>query len=373
MTDSQTAEAGASFAPFLPSNTEATDPPNAPDPATPRSLVLENAMVAPDLDNAFSCTNHFDDEAGGDWLTPANEGQRKSHRGEVGLEAPSTAGRRNAHRGWTPERKRLFHQTLAESGVVLEAARAAGMSAHAAYALRNRDPLFDAGWEAALTLARRRLVDDLYARAVNGVVEQVYRGGVKVGERHRYDNRLSMAVLTRLDARLDRAEARGDAHLRVARRWDDYLDALGADRADEAQELLAAPEPEPEEIAETAQHCDLHDVEEVEMDEDDEETRALHFYNGMSAWQEHGVWWTDFPPPDDFDGEEDGEWGVDDDYRRELTPDEQAVYDAQAAADIAEARRLRDLYFELTVEEEKTQDADAGASGGDVPDPPAPQ
>jgi hypothetical protein len=25
--------------------------------------VLENAMVAPDLDNAFSCTNHFDDEA----------------------------------------------------------------------------------------------------------------------------------------------------------------------------------------------------------------------------------------------------------------------------------------------------------------------
>jgi hypothetical protein len=118
---------------------------------------------------------------------------------------------------------------------------------------------------------------------------------VKVGERHRYDNRLSMAVLTRLDARLDRAEARGDAHLRVARRWDDYLDALGADRADEAQALLAAPEPEPEEIAETAQHCDLHDVEEVEMDEDDEETRALHFYNGMSAWQEHGVWWTDSP------------------------------------------------------------------------------
>lgn len=55
---------------------------------------------------------------------------------------------------------------------MLEAARAAGMSAHAAYALRNRDPLFDAGWEAALTLARRRL-------AMRGRSERRQAGEVK--------------------------------------------------------------------------------------------------------------------------------------------------------------------------------------------------
>lgn len=141
MTDLQTAEAGAPFAPSFPSNRAAApgEGPQAPDPSTPRSLDPANSLVAPDLDNSISCTRHFGQE------------------GEVGFDASSTGDRRKSHRGWTPERKVLFHETLAQSGVVLEAARAAGMSAHAAYALRNRDPLFDTGWEAALTLARRRL------------------------------------------------------------------------------------------------------------------------------------------------------------------------------------------------------------------------
>ena len=136
MTDSNPAEAGASTAhPYNP----AIDGHRAPGPA--------ESLIAPYLHNSFTEVRH---------------------------------GR---HDGWTPERKRLFHETLAGGGVVSDAARAAGMSAQSAYNLRHRDPLFDAGWDAALLLARRRLADDLYARAVNGCVEQIHKDGVIVAER----------------------------------------------------------------------------------------------------------------------------------------------------------------------------------------------
>jgi len=360
MTDSQTAEAGASFAPFFPSSRPAApgDMPREPNSETPRSLEPKNALVAPDLENSFSQTNHV------------------NHDGGTGWESPSTVRRRNVLNGWNPERKRLFHETLAQSGVVLEAARAAGMSAHAAYALRNRDPLFDAGWEAALTLARRRLADDLYARAVSGVVEQIHRDGVVVAERHRYDNRLSMAVLTRLDARLDRAEARDDAHLRVAARWDEYLDALEADRPDDARALLAPPEPAPATITDGVQHCDPCDAKDDadEIDEDDPDANG-----GMSVWKEGGQWRTDFPPPDDFDGWEEGEWGVDDDYFRDLTPAEALVLLADNTPAVEAARRHRDAFFGFAEEEEEAslQDSDPAAMPAlpprEDPGPPTPQ
>lgn len=228
------------------------------------------------------------------------------------------------HDGWTPERKRSFHATLAEVGVVAEAARVAGMSARAAYNLRNRDPLFDAGWEAALLLSRRRLADELYARSVNGCVEQIHRGGAIVGERHRYDNRLSIAVLTRLDTRLDRALARGDGPVNVAARWDEYLDALGEDRDDDARALLEpppppAPKPTPApDPAKCTQHREHHELHHQKVD--------LHSVRR----DEDGVYWTDYPPPPGFDpAEEFGRYG-DDDYERFLTPEEEEITVAAA-------------------------------------------
>ena len=51
-------------------------------------------------------------------------------------------------------------------------------------------------------------------------------------------------------------------------------------------------------------------------------------FGGRDVWDdEDGNWWTDFPPPAGFDGEEDGKWG-DPDYKRALAADEQAVIDA---------------------------------------------
>lgn len=65
-------------------------------------------------------------------------------------------------------------------------------------------------------------------------------------------------------------------------------------------------------------------------------------------WEEEDGWWTDYPPPPGFDGEEEGEYG-DGDYRRALSPAEQAVIDADVAEEDAEelarAEAQRDAYF----------------------------
>src|SRR5688500_6053614 len=63
---------------------------------------------------------------------------------------------------------------------------------------------------------------------------------------------------------------------------------------------------------------------------------------------EEGIWWTSFPPPADFDGEEEGEYG-DDSYKRTLSEREQVVVDAQIeeedCEELAAQRARRDLFF----------------------------
>src|SRR3954471_3689968 len=103
------------------------------------------------------------------------------------------------HDGWTGERMATFLETLAETAVVAEACDAAGMGISGAYAARRRNPVFAAAWDAALGIARERLADTLLARAMEGNVEQIWRDGVVVGERHVLDNRLGLAILRRLD------------------------------------------------------------------------------------------------------------------------------------------------------------------------------
>ena len=78
--------------------------------------------------------------------------------------------------------------------------------------------------------------------------------------------------------------------------------------------------------------------------------------------EEEDGWWTDYPPPAGFDGEEVGEYG-DDDYRRRLSPAEQAVVDSDLAEELEEKRARaeaqRDSYFGF--------DADSRAQGGAEP------
>src|SRR5262245_11767563 len=115
--------------------------------------------------------------------------------------ADSRSGRKTRHDGWTPERIRTFLESLAQCGVVEDACRAAKMSKQAAYAFRNsaKGRPFDVAWRTAQQLARQVVADELQSRALNGCIDVIERNGVVVARRHRHDNRLAMAVLTRLD------------------------------------------------------------------------------------------------------------------------------------------------------------------------------
>jgi len=111
--------------------------------------------------------------------------------------------------GWTPDRIRTFLEALAECGCVADAAARAGMSVRSAYYLRNRaeNGAFRYAWDAARLLARDQMAENLTSRALNGYVEIVTRDGKPWLERRRYDNRLSLAMLARLD---HLAEAQGE-------------------------------------------------------------------------------------------------------------------------------------------------------------------
>lgn len=158
--------------------------------------------------------------------------------------------RKPRHDGWTPEAVAGFLRQLAATGVVEHAARTVGMSATAAYNFRNRRQgrAFAKMWDAMLVhRARARIASELQARAIAGCVSVRKRDGEVVGEYHYYDNRLAMALLTRLD-RLAERDAASDAHLRtLSEDLDDYCDyvAAGGD-ADAFVEARRPPDPEPE-------------------------------------------------------------------------------------------------------------------------------
>lgn len=287
---------------------------------------------------AFPSTHSAPDAASGNLVAPH-------------LESSFTETRRMRSDGWTAAARRTFLDGLAERATVTAACQAAGMSARAAYNLRNRDALFATAWDAALIHGRRRLEDDLIERSLNGCIEQIWKDGCIVAERHRYDNKLSIAVLTRLDRRLDRAEELGLPHLRAASNWEAFIEAVAEERAEEARALIAPPPQD------AANHHELHELNdensrisgENEMDENEG-------FDPHLLWQgEQGEWMTDYPPPPGFDGYQRGRYG-DDRYQRDCTPDEIAAIEAEQEADRAELRaeaeHRRDQRFGFARDEE---------------------
>jgi hypothetical protein len=104
------------------------------------------------------------------------------------------------HDGWTEVRKVHFLEHLAGHGNVRAACSSVGMSHEAAYRLRRRDPLFARAWGAALVLAREASAEVLACRAIDGIEEEVWYRGELRGTRRRYDSRLLLAHMARLDA-----------------------------------------------------------------------------------------------------------------------------------------------------------------------------
>src|SRR4051812_45256954 len=139
--------------------------------------------------------------------------------------------RKPRHDGFTPEKIGVFLRDLAASGVVEHAAAAAGLTASAAYAFRNRRQgrAFAKMWDAVLVhRAGARLASELQGRAIAGCVIIRKRDGECVGEYLYYDTRPARPPPPRLDRLADK-EAASEAHLRaLAEDLDEFTECLAS-------------------------------------------------------------------------------------------------------------------------------------------------
>jgi hypothetical protein len=101
------------------------------------------------------------------------------------------------HDGWTLQRQRVFIDALGRCGLVAAAAREVGMTPKSAYRLRARAGAesFCAAWDVAVDQGRAVMCDTAIARALDGEAVPIFRRGVQVGERRRYDNRLLITAM----------------------------------------------------------------------------------------------------------------------------------------------------------------------------------
>ena len=151
------------------------------------------------------------------------------------------------HSAFTPERRVQFLDILSGNGNVRSACTLTGISPQAAYKARRRDARFAAGWDGALLLAREHAESVLADRAINGVEEVVFYRGEEVGRRVKYDNRLLLALLGRLDRRCGDARAE-----EAAERFDEILAAIGGAEPDAAMVEAATSIPQRSAWARTA-------------------------------------------------------------------------------------------------------------------------
>ena len=267
------------------------------------------------------------------------------------------------HDGWTGEKMAIFCETLAETAVVAEACDAARMGISGAYAARRRNSVFAAAWDAALTIARERLADTLLARSMEGNIEQIYKDGELVGERHVLDNRLGLQILRRLDRMAEHNMCSCGGRSPVRSKTLDPCVRRGAQTIDWALAVDALRTGDDESVAKALALIDGDEVEEVEGAPnlplcDDEEDEALDLTD--RCWKDgiDDIWMTDFPPQADFTGYESRPYddiGDEERYVRVCTEEEVAILEADAerarAAERAEDEQLRDAWFALLREE----------------------
>jgi len=110
--------------------------------------------------------------------------------------------------GWTADRQRQFIATLANTGSVAEAARAAGITARSAYRLRAdpRGAAFAKAWEAAIMTAAGRLTAIAFDRAITGSPRRLWRDGELVATQTVPSDQMLMFLLRHLQPRLFGAE-----------------------------------------------------------------------------------------------------------------------------------------------------------------------
>ncbi len=149
---------------------------------------------------------------------PDNEAAFLRHASQALPLKIDEATKASNHNTWTPARKAAFLHHLAETGNVRASAARVGLSHQSGYLVRRRDRVFRAGWDAALVLAREVAAQALATRALDGTPEAVWFRGQQVGTKVRYDGRLLLAHL----ARLDKAAAETEAG-ELAERFDELV------------------------------------------------------------------------------------------------------------------------------------------------------
>ena len=135
---------------------------------------------------------------------------------------------------FTPALKLRFLDELSNHGNVRVAAGRVGVSRSGAYLARRRDAGFASGWRSALCLARDHAEAVLAERALEGVEEPVYYRGELIAVRRRFDSRLLLAHLTRLDALC----AEDEVALRGAEQFERVLAGVG-ELSDQRADALA--------------------------------------------------------------------------------------------------------------------------------------
>ncbi|MGB7407490.1 MAG: hypothetical protein WA908_03210, partial [Pontixanthobacter sp.] len=128
---------------------------------------------------------------------------------------------RVAQHQFSRERQATFLNRLAACGSARSAVRSAGVSHQTAYRQRRACAAFRRAWDAALLIAREQAEEMLACRAMEGVEEEVWFHGEVVGTRKRYDTRLLLAHLARLDRLGDRADVAN-----LAEHFDAAVEAL---------------------------------------------------------------------------------------------------------------------------------------------------
>ena len=146
--------------------------------------------------------------------------------------APGPRVRRARVDGLSGVKQAVFLEGIADGLTVEEAAAKAGISVSAVYSFANRAAgrAFGIAWDAASHRSRRRFADHLMDRSLKGRTE-VLRGedGRLVGTRHRHDNRLAMAMLTRADRKAEAYREGERLTVAIAEEFEELLDIIEAE------------------------------------------------------------------------------------------------------------------------------------------------
>ncbi|WP_226698717.1 hypothetical protein [Qipengyuania gaetbuli] len=161
--------------------------------------------------------------------------------------APTAGPHGEGHTVFSPARQAEFLASLQLFGNVRLACRAARVSAQTAYRQRRASPALARAWDAALLAARAHAEATLAERAIEGVEEAVFYHGEEVARRRRYDSRLLLAHLARLDQLEERPEvvaalATLDGDIEALREGCALEDRPGADAAGAAEAAGNSPQ-----------------------------------------------------------------------------------------------------------------------------------